>query len=242
MKNFFRELNTTLSGALSPVVKWLLYICTGMFLVTIIGATFLPAFPNLLFKFFGASLQDSIFKGRVWQLVTYCFVHGSFMHLLFNMLPLYFFGQRLEYRWGSPAFARFCFILAAGAVLTHLVVTGVQYAVTGGSISAPYIVGFSGVVYGLMIACALYYPDDIVYFQFLIPIKLKYMVAVMALFTFLSSFQSANSGVAHMTHLGGLLFGYLFVKFPALFDWIPVFKPRRKRGPEYVDPRERWRR
>lgn len=241
MKNFLRELDYNLSQALSPVVRWIMYLSVGIFIVFLLMGAIVPGATGFLYNFLGASVSDTILKGRVWQLVTYAFVHVGFGHLFFNMLGLYFFGQRLEFRWGSPQFARFCLIVGAGAVLTHLLVVGFLSLVSGAS-TAPVIVGISGVVYGVMIACALYYPDDIVYFQFFIPIKLKYLVAIMAVLTFISA--GGNRGnIAHLTHLGGLLFGFLYVKVPVLFDWIPTIRrnPFRKK-PEYVDPRERWRR
>jgi membrane associated rhomboid family serine protease len=239
MRNFLRELDATLSNALSPVVKWIIYLCVGIYLFLLIGSSLAPATSGFLYHWLGASVSDTILKGRVWQLATYAFVHAGFGHLFFNLLGLYFFGQRLEFRWGSEQFAKFCLIVGAGAVLTHLVVTGLLHLATGSSIGA-VIVGISGVVYGVMIACALYYPDDIVYFQFFIPIKLKYLVAIMAILTFISA-GGSQGNVAHLTHLGGLLFGYLYVKFPLIFEWIPALKIPLRKKPRYVDPRERWR-
>ncbi len=241
MRNFLRELDENLSRFLSPVIRWIFYICVGVFVFSILGAAVAPGTVPWLFEFLGASVQNTIMRFRVWQLVTYAFVHAGFGHLFFNLLALYFFGQRLEYRWGSPQFARFCVIVGAGAVLTHLVVVGLLSMFTGAS-TAPVIVGISGVVYGVMLACAMYYPDDVVYFQFLIPIKLKYLVAIMAVLTFISA-AGTQSNIAHLTHLGGLVFGYLYVKMPRLFDWIPTIRRLPwKKGPQYVDPRERWRR
>lgn len=240
MRNFFRELDANLSNALSPVVKWIIYLCMGVYLFLLIASTFSPNVIGFIYHFFGASVGDTIIKGRIWQLVSYAFVHAGFGHLFFNLLGLYFFGQRLESRWGSEQFAKFCLIVGAGAVFTHLVVTGLLHLATGAPISS-VIVGISGVVYGVMLACALYYPDDIVYFQFFIPIKLKYLVAIMAVLTFISA-GGSQGNIAHLTHLGGLLFGFLYVKYPQIFGWIPPLRnPFRKKKPRYVDPRERWR-
>ncbi len=243
MRNFFRELDSNLSSALSPVVKWIIYICVGIYLVLLLLAPFFSAGPGLMVQWLGASVTDSILKGRIWQLITYAFMHGGFGHLFFNLLALYFFGQRLEYRWGSGPFARFCIIVGAGAVLTHLAVVGLRYAVVGSPMN-DIIIGLSGVIYGIMIACAMYYPDDIVYFQFFIPIKLKYLVLIMGILTLLSAgggLNGAGTGVAHLTHLGGLLFGFLYVKFPAGFEWLPVPRNPFRKKPKFIDPRERWR-
>jgi len=239
MRNFFRELDATLSNALAPVVKWIIYLCVGVFIISIVGGAFTMAVPAGIYHFFGASVSNTLQHFMLWQLVTYAFVHGGFGHLFFNLLALYFFGQRLEYRWGSSTFLRFCLIVGAGAVVTHLGVVSLLHVIDGRPLD-PVIIGLSGVIYGIMIACAMYYPDDIVYFQFFIPIKLKYLVAIMGILTLISSTQG-NSGIAHLTHLGGLLFGFLYVKFPRAFEWIPAPKNPFRKKPRYVDPRERWR-
>lgn len=240
MKKFLRDLDANLSNALSPVVRWIIYLCTGVFLLMILAGAVAPGAPSFFYNFLGASVSDTIARFHLWQLITYAFVHVGFGHLFFNLLGLYFFGQRLEYRWGSPQFARFCVIVGAGAVLTHLCVVSLLHLLTGAPMG-DVIVGISGVVYGVMIACALYYPDDIVYFQFFIPIKLKYLVAIMAVLTFISA-GGGQSGIAHLTHLGGLLFGYLYVKTPKIFDWVPTMRtlPFRKKA-KVIDPRDRWR-
>lgn len=239
MRNFLRELDANLSNAFSPVVKWIVYLCVGVYIFILLAGSVYPAAVGGIYHWFGASVSDSILKGRIWQLVTYAFVHAGFGHLFFNLLALYFFGQRLELRWGSPQFARFCMIVGAGAVLTHLGFVSLRHALTGAPMT-DVIVGISGVIYGVMIACALYYPDDIVYFQFFIPIKLKYLVIIMAVLTFISA-GGGQGNVAHLTHLGGLLFGFLYVKVPWLFDWIPSPRNPFRKKPRYVDPRERWR-
>lgn len=239
MRNFFRELDANLSNALSPVVKWIIYLCVGLYLFLLVASTVSPSVIDFFYHLLGASVGETILKGRIWQLVTYAFVHAGFGHLFFNLLGLYFFGQRLEFRWGSEQFAKFCVIVGAGAVLTHLIVTGLLHLAYGSSTGA-VIVGISGVVYGVMLACALYYPDDIVYFQFFIPIKLKYLVAIMAVLTFISA-GGRSGNIAHLTHLGGLLVAFLYVKFPRGFSWIPAFRNPFRKKPRYVDPRERWR-
>ena len=240
MSKFLRELDGNLSRFFSPVVKWIVYICVAVYLLITIAGSFSPAAIYWIYNELGASVTSTILHGHIWQLVTYAFVHAGFMHLFFNLLALYFFGQRLEFRWGSMQFARFCIIVGAGAVLTHLIVVSLRHVMSGAPMDS-VIVGISGVIYGVMIACALYYPDDIVYVQFFIPMKLKYLVIIMAVLTFINA--GTNQGnIAHLTHLGGMLFGFLYVKVPVLFDWIPSLRiPFRRRKPQFGDPRERWR-
>lgn len=220
---YFSEIDGHLSNMFSPVVKWLTYICVGVFLIQVLGAF------DYVIIYLGAHANTAIYHGFVWQFITYAFVHGNFAHVFFNLFSLYMFGTRLERRWGSATFLRFVLVVCIGAVATHMVVTML--------LGRPYeiIIGISGVVYGILLAYAFYYPDDIIYFQFLLPIKVKYFVAILGLMTLLASFQT-GSHIAHLTHLGGLVFGYLFIKFPAIFDRIPLpsFRRRfrRQRGPQ----------
>jgi membrane associated rhomboid family serine protease len=229
LKAYFRELDSSIGQFFTPVVKWLVYLCCGVFLLQLFA-------PRAIIMYLGASPANTIYRGMVWQLVTYAFVHGGFGHLFFNLLALFFFGKRLEERWGSGTFIRFVFVVIVGSVLTHLLVT-----LSGGLFGRPamiysFIIGISGLVYGVMLVYALYYPNDPVYLYGILPIKVKHLVAIMGLLAFLASSQGSD-GVAHLTHLGGLLFGYLFYRFPRFFDRIPLPSFRR-RGPQRM--RSRW--
>ncbi len=229
MRRYLSELDGLLGVVFSPVVKWVLYLCFGVFLLQV----FTP--PDWIPLLFGASVGTTLQRLWLWQLFTYAFVHGSFGHVFFNLFAFWMFGRRLEQRWGTTTFVRFCLVVAAGAVATHL---GVMAAV--GQPQA-VIIGLSGVVYGVLFAYAWYYPDEVVLFNFLIPMKVKYFVGILGVLTLTSSFQSSGSSVAHLTHLGGLLFGFLFVRFPGAFDWIPVERwPWRRRGPRRASG-GRWR-
>jgi membrane associated rhomboid family serine protease len=209
MKGWWAEADASISRWLTPVVKWLLYVCVLVFVL-------LPFAPTFFVRLFAASFQTTILQLMVWQVVTYAFVHASFAHILFNLFALGVFGTRLELRWGSRTFLRFVLVVAIGAVLTHLLLTpllGQQHVM---------IVGISGVVYGVLLAYAYYYPDEIIYVQFLIPMKVKVFVIILGVLAFLSSIGNVNTGVAHLTHLGGLGVAYLFVRYPQLFSRIPV--------------------
>lgn len=209
MKTFFRDIDAWVSQWTTPVIKWLLYAC-------IIGFLLVAFVPQAVVYFLGASFRTTLLRGYIWQLVTYAFVHASFAHLFFNLFALWMFGSRLERRWGSRTFLRFTLVVIVGSVLTHLCLTPF-FGQAG-----VFIIGISGLVYGVLLAYAYYYPDEVVYVQFLLPLQVKYFVAILGLLAFLSSVGSSGDGMAHLTHLGGLLFGYLFVKNPRLFQWIPV--------------------
>ena len=144
----------------------------------------------------------------IWQPVTYMFLHDphGFGHILFNMLALWMFGADLERDWGTRRFLNYYFVCGIGAAICDIVFNAMF-----GSLDVRTI-GASGAVYGLLLAFGMLYPDRTVLFSFLFPIKAKYFVMIIGAIAFLCSF-SANSGVSHIAHLGGMLWGYLFLRF-----------------------------
>ncbi|HEX7091011.1 MAG TPA: rhomboid family intramembrane serine protease [Longimicrobiales bacterium] len=139
-----------------------------------------------------------------WTLVTYMFVHGSFWHLFFNMLALFFFGPPLEERWGSREFLKYYLICGlGGAALSFLFAWHSS------------IVGASAAVYGVMLAFAMNWPDAPIYIWGIFPIKAKWLVAIFVGLSLMSAVSGARDGVAHFAHLGGFAAGFLYLKL----DW-----------------------
>jgi membrane associated rhomboid family serine protease len=194
-------------GLLSPVIKVLLIANIGFFLLQYL-------IPQL--TFYGALTPTDFFNGfplYVYQVVTYMFLHGGFFHLLFNMLALWMFGTEIEYTWGSRTFLRFYLIGGiAGAALTLIV-----YAVTGGApalgASGGPVVGASAAIYALLMAYWLMFPDRLLYLYFFFPVPVKFAIPIMMIIGFFAG--GANGGTAHMAHLGGAIFGLLYLKL----DW-----------------------
>lgn len=146
------------------------------------------------------ALIPALVPERPWTLVTYAFLHGGPMHLLFNMLGLYFFGPRLEARLGGRHFALLYFLSGlGGAVLTFVL--------------APYslVVGASGAILGVLAGYARYWPDDRIYIWGILPVSARMMVLGLAALSIFSGFTGAGAGVAHFAHLGGILAGWLYV-------------------------------
>ncbi len=146
----------------------------------------------------------------IWQPFTYLFIHSGFGHILWNMLALWMFGAEIERLWGTPRFLRFYFACGVGAGLV-CVVTGYLF----GHPNTP-TVGSSGAIYGVLMAYALLFPDRMLLFGFLIPIKVKYFVMIIGAITFLQSYLVAvglpGGGVAVFAHLSGLVIGYLLLR------------------------------
>jgi membrane associated rhomboid family serine protease len=142
----------------------------------------------------------------VWQPVTYMFAHAGISHLVINMLTLWMFGTELERLWGTRYFLKFYFAcgIGAGLITTAFALLPFAYAT---QIYVTPTVGASGAVFGLLLAYGLYYPDRPIYLYFVFPVPAKYFVLIIGALSFF-----AGGGVAHATHLGGLLVGYLYLK------------------------------
>jgi membrane associated rhomboid family serine protease len=136
------------------------------------------------------------------------FLHSpyGFGHILFNMLALWMFGADLERTWGTARFLRYYFVCGVGAGIC-VVIGNALY----GSLDVPTI-GASGAIYGILLAFGILFPDTIVLFSFLFPIKAKYFVMIIGAIAFLSTFGATGTGVSHVAHLGGMLFCYLYLR------------------------------
>lgn len=149
--------------------------------------------------------------GFVWQLITYSFLHANLSHILVNMLTLWMFGSQEELDWGSRKFLEFYLFCVVGAALVSIVLS--YLPLPGASPTVPTI-GASGGIYGLLIAFGMLYGDREIYlFPFPFSIKAKYLVGIIIFVVIVATFQPSQSGVANSAHLGGLLFGFLYIKF-----------------------------
>lgn len=164
-------------------------------------------------------------KYFLWQLFTYIFLHGGFSHILFNLLALWMFGGELENYWGSRKFLFYFFFCGVGAGICTVVFSPYQFVPT---------IGASGAIYGLLLAFGWLFPNRLIYIYFLLPIPAKYFVIIFGLIEFFASMGGAGGGVAHLTHLGGLLFGLFYMAYPMIRQKIRREYYKRKwsqRGP-----------
>jgi membrane associated rhomboid family serine protease len=144
---------------------------------------------------------------ELWQLVSYSFLHGSLLHLMFNMLALYTFGRDVERLFGSMWYLQFYLASVVAGALSHLVVTGWM-----GGPPIP-TVGASGGVYGLLLAYGIYFPRRTVLLLFPpIPLPARVFVVLFAALELYFGVTGTASGVAHFAHLGGMLGGWLMIR------------------------------
>jgi membrane associated rhomboid family serine protease len=159
--------------------------------------------------------------GAWWQVVTYMFVHASWGHIFFNMLALFLFGIQLERHMGSTEFLFYYFACGIGAGL----VTVVFNSATGQGMIP--VVGASGAIYGLLLAFAAFFPDARIFVFGILPIRAPIAVAGYAGIEIVSQLINPRSGVAHLAHLSGLAFGYLYLVVRYGINPIAVFFRRR---------------
>jgi len=156
-----------------------------------------------------------------WQLLTYGFLHSGFMHLFFNMLAVFMFGAPLEQTWGEKRFLTFYLVCVAGAGVCQLVVAHLL------GNSAP-VLGASGGVFGLLLAYGMLFPNQRVMLLFPpIELKARTFVMVFGAMELVMGLTGWQPGVAHFAHLGGMLFGWLLIRY---WRGQPPFNNRRPPG------------
>jgi len=192
--------------------KWLLIVTCAISLFDLI----LRTLGNSGFFYHFVLVPALVVQGfAIWQPVTYLFIHGGIMHLLWNMLALWMFGAELERTWGTQRFLRFYFACGIIAGLTVIVAS----LIFGGM--GDQTAGASGAILGLLVGYAVVFPDRTLLFGFLIPMKSKYFVMIIAAVVIFQSFTSVAggrpTGVAVMAHAGGLAAGYFLLRGKRLY-------------------------
>ncbi|HWB86988.1 MAG TPA: rhomboid family intramembrane serine protease [Bryobacteraceae bacterium] len=190
-------------------VKWLLISNTVIFILTSLAGPEAQSHILLL-----ALAPVAVVKHFAWwQLVTYMFLHGGVWHLIFNMLTLWMFGVSLEQDWGTRRFLKYYFYCGIAAGLCDVLIN----AAIGNW--GTRTIGSSGAIFGLLLAFGVLYPNQTVLMDFLFPIKAKYMVMIYAAVELWLSF-GVNTGVSSLAHLGGMAFGYAYLK--ARWSWFSL--------------------
>jgi membrane associated rhomboid family serine protease len=185
-------------------VKWLLISNIALFLAYFFADLFGMDF---LFRPFQLIPMETVEGFRIWQPLTYLFLHDpvSVSHILLNMFMLFFVGKTLEETWGLERFLRFYFLCGVGAALCVIVVSYLM-----GDQRVPTI-GASGAIFGLLLAFGMLFPDATILFAMVFPIKAKYAVMIMGAIAFLGTLKGGGA-VSHIAHLGGMLCGFLLIR------------------------------
>ena len=168
---------------------------------------------------------------QIYQFFTYMFLHGGFTHIFFNMFALWMFGSVIERVWGPKKFIFYYIVCGIGAGITQELVQYATYTIEGISayqyVSASgvqmttdaYInlwttIGASGAVYGILLAFGMIFPNERLFIiPFPFPIKAKWLIVGYIAIELFSAMTGPGDGVAHMAHLGGMLFGFLLIRY-----------------------------
>lgn len=149
-----------------------------------------------------------------WQFVTYMFLHGGLMHIAFNMFALWMFGQAIENLWGTKRFIIYYFITGIGAGLCFVLINNTPYMLPSGQLYYVPTIGASGAVYGILLAFGMMFPNrQIMLLIPPIPMKAKYFVAIFGGFELFMGISGFEAGVAHFAHVGGIVFGFILIRF-----------------------------
>jgi membrane associated rhomboid family serine protease len=186
-------------STITPVVKNIIFICVGVFILDKLFANYQVTERLALWK-----VGTDYFKP--YQLFTYMFAHGSLGHLFFNMLSLTFMASMLEMLWGFKRFLTFYLAAGIGAGVIYMALEAFLNPHALGS-----MVGASGAIYGILVAFGMLFPDrEISLMLPPIQVKAKYLVFVLGFFNYI---MDDSGQVAHMAHLGGAIIGFFLVKF-----------------------------
>lgn len=210
-----------------PITKRLLIINVVVFLLS----QLIPSMNEYLALHY---LQASHFYA--YQFVTYMFMHGGFTHLFFNMFALWMFGMVMERTWGSQRFLLYYMVCGIGAGICQELTQFVEvYNIVSAQVANPLnymlhlaendptapatlnawcTVGASGSIYGILLAFGMTYPNERMFIiPIPFPIKAKWMVMGYALIEVFSALGSRGDGIAHVAHLGGMLFGFFLIRY-----------------------------
>lgn len=198
---------------------------------------------------------------HIYQLFTYMFAHGGFSHIFFNMFALWMFGCIVERTWGPKKFLTYYIVCGVGAGLFQELAQFAQFyfiasehiphftlaqtmkvANAYAAFLNPWTtVGASGAVYGILLAFGMLYPEERIFiFPLPVPIKAKWFVMGYAAIELFMAYSSTGDGVAHLAHLGGMVFGFFLIRY---WRRHPDIRYSRRSGQQFFDSmRASWER
>ncbi len=205
----------------TPAVKWLLIINIGVFLIeSLLFGLFNKDMPNYFVQYgsvFPLTLGMTL---QIWRLITYQFLHAYTMHLLWNMVFLYFFGPMLERNFGTRRFLIFYLVCGMTGGIVYPVLVGI------GLLPAAPMVGASGAIFGVIVGTAVLYPKTRVLLAFVLPVSLAVIAGLFIAISVLNFLRGDNAG-GECAHLTGALCGFLYVKGR---PWLEARMTREKTG------------
>jgi membrane associated rhomboid family serine protease len=200
---------------ITPAVQWLIVANVAVYIFELLLQTFSgPSAYTWFVGHFGLIPAGVVPGLRIWQPFTYLFLHdaSTIWHILSNMFVLYMFGRELEIAWGRNKFLHYYFLTGVGAGLINVIVKTVP-VIWGHSPSDVPTIGASGAIFGVLLACAILFPDrQVIMFPIPIKMSMRTFVIVMTALEFLGTFGLGGDNISHICHLGGMLIGYVYLR------------------------------
>lgn len=218
-----------------PLVKKMIWVFVGCFVAQHLLAGLFSA-PGFLsgaprtsgfLYVFGLVPHRALLEGYVWQFGSYLFFHGNLTHLLFNILAFWMFGSELCTTWKNRFFLVFFFACGVGAGIFHVITTYIFFP----NSVVPYIptIGNSGAVYGILMAYALTFGNRMILFFFLFPMKARTAVLIIGAIELFYSIGQTSDGIAHLAHLGGMLVGFILLRWERFWYKFKMARYQRQR-------------
>jgi membrane associated rhomboid family serine protease len=186
---------------IGPAVKWILVANLLVFLMQVLGAD------GYLTNWFGVWPASWRTDMQIWRLITYQFLHGDLLHILFNMIGLLSFGPLLERTWGTRTFLAFYLGCGASGGLSYILLAALKVLPVG------FMIGASGAILGLVAACAIMFPQMTVLVYFLFPVPIRYVALIFIAIGLFVIFTGGHNAGGEAAHLGGMAAGAAFVLF-----------------------------
>jgi len=200
-------------GFVTPAIQAIVLLCAGVFLAQTLVRWLLPIEYTIFINYELGLVPRAVTHGlRLWQPLTYLFLHAGFWHLAVNMFFLWMFGVDLERAWGTRRFWNYFLVTGIGAGLVNVLVKTLLDPHGIGTSLVPTI-GASGAVYAVLIAAAITFPDRQIWllpFPVTVPMRILAIIAVAL--EFFGTLGAGGDNVSHVTHLGGILVGYIYLR------------------------------
>ena len=219
---------------MTPYVKRLIALNVGIwfFLIVIFQKHFLET--PLVFNYLGLNLNLILSDYYIWQFLSYSFLHSNgIFHIFFNMFILWMFGSELEKLWGSRFFLTYYLSCALGAAFIYLICTFTYVFGFAGDLAvlSKPVIGASGAIFGLLYAYGFIYSERIIYLMGLFPIKARHFVLLIAAIELVSLLNSGfGSPIANLAHLGGIVSGFIFLKFWKVIQAFSIRRWKKLKG------------
>ncbi len=205
-----QNVNFRFGGPITKTVKNLMIINGAIFLLQQFVSLFAPGEIEQLFGLHHVGLFHEF---KIWQPFTYMFLHGSWLHIIFNLIALWMFAGELELKWGKKTFLQYYLFSGLGAGIFISIMNFIVFNKFGHS---PITIGASGAIFGILLAYGITWPNREVLLYFVFPVKIKYLIigfGIMEFFGTLSSATGAGGNISHIGHLGGLLSGFIYIMY-----------------------------